>query len=73
MHAQQGSAEGAEGVNAKEAMAVAGKCRSMGGTLEAVGAVIEALVTGEILKAKCVPFRRPTRRRVLTVSSADNA
>lgn len=39
-------------VDVKEAMGVASKCRSMGGTLEAVGSVIEALVTVEILKAK---------------------
>lgn len=39
-------------VELKEAMIVANACRSMGGTLEAVGAVIEALVTSEILKAK---------------------
>lgn len=52
MHARQGPVEGVGSVGAKEAMAVASKCRNMGGALEAVGSVIEALATGEILKAK---------------------
>lgn len=52
VHAQQGPVEGVGSVGAKEAMAVASKCRNMGGALEAVGSVIEALATGEILKAK---------------------
>lgn len=39
-------------VDVKEAMAVAQSCRGMGGTLEAVGQVLEALVSPEILKSK---------------------
>lgn len=39
-------------VDVKEAMQVAKACRALGGTLEAVGQVIEALVSNEILKAK---------------------
>lgn len=39
-------------VDVKEAMQVAKACRALGGTLEAIGQVIEALVSNEILKAK---------------------
>ena len=47
--------EGAEGcgeVDSKVAMGVAKACRGMGGTLEAVGQVVEALISPEIIKAK---------------------
>ena len=40
----------------KEAMGIAKACRTMGGTLEAVGQVIEALVSPEILRAKWVVY-----------------
>lgn len=39
-------------VDRKEAMGIAKACRSTGGTLEAVGQVIEALVAPEILRSK---------------------
>ncbi len=39
-------------VNKKEVTSVAKACRGMGGTLEAVGHVLDALVSPEILKAK---------------------
>lgn len=41
-----------EPVDVKEAQRLAMACRNMGGTLEAVGKVIEALVSREILGAK---------------------
>lgn len=49
------SADGAAGTDeasVKGAMGVAKACRGMGGTLEAVGQVIEALTSPEILRAK---------------------
>ena len=51
-HARQDSTQGVDVVDVKEAINVATKCRSIGGTLEAVGSVIEASLTGEIIKAK---------------------
>ncbi|OCH87544.1 hypothetical protein OBBRIDRAFT_796085 [Obba rivulosa] len=39
-------------VDSQEAAEVAKLCRSMGGTLEAVGQIIEACISSEILKAK---------------------
>ncbi|KAI0095066.1 hypothetical protein BDY19DRAFT_880730 [Irpex rosettiformis] len=39
-------------IGRKEAMSIAKACRCMGGTLEAVGQVLEALVSPEILRAK---------------------
>ena len=44
--------EGCDAVDSKAAMGVAKACRGMGGTLEAVGQVVEALVSPEIIKAK---------------------
>lgn len=49
------SADGAaetDKVDVKGAMGVAKACRGMGGTLEAVGQVIEALTSPEIIRAK---------------------
>ena len=43
-----------EEVDVKEAMQVAKACRSVGGVLEAVGQIIETLVSNQILKAKYV-------------------
>lgn len=40
-------------VDRKEALAVAKTCRGMGGTLEAIGQIIEALASLEILRSKC--------------------
>ena len=42
-------------VERKEALVVAKACRGMGGALEPVAHLIEALVSPEILKAKYVP------------------
>ena len=40
-------------------------CRGMGGTLEAIGQVLEACFTPEILKSKYVPLSAPSRRSAL--------
>jgi hypothetical protein len=48
-----------EEVDGEEAKHVAEGCRSMGGTLEAVGQAIEALVSEEIIPAKSVRFILP--------------
>ena len=39
-------------VDVKEATRIAKACRGMGGTLEAVGHLLEALISGEIIPAK---------------------
>ena len=46
--------EGQQAVLTKDAKAIANVCREMGGTLEALGQIIEALVAPEILRSKCV-------------------
>lgn len=39
-------------VDRKDALGIAKACRTVGGTLEAVGQVVEALVSPEILRSK---------------------
>lgn len=51
--------EGGAGLDAETSTlgrAAAAECWGMGGTLEAVGKVIEACLSDEILKSKCVPL-----------------
>ena len=39
-------------VDRKEAMSIANACHALGGSLEAVGQIIEALISPEILRSK---------------------
>lgn len=48
-------------IDRKEAMAIAKACHGMGGTLEAVGQILEALASPEILKAKYVVVQFPAK------------
>ena len=63
-----------EGVDVKDAMHVAKACHNVGGTLKAVGYIIEALVSKEILTAKYVgPSRDSTRHFGASHGRFDNA